>query len=430
MVQSDSSAMRLPTTRSHTRSESRHRAIDCVESSSCIEFRFLVTAYLFCLIVGQMVKPKIGSTPITLIDVVILLMLPIVLLRLRARLSVFLALGIFLAPNVLFGIMYFRLGEIGPKHLLMGFYSCYRFLFPFLIIFAYASRLHEKDKRFCLRLVMWGVWFHLVFGIVQAALVPNFAVRFGPKDVDWDVQGHRLVSTILDPNLISSLFYATVLGVLSRVASTKETVSRRALLTAVAAVIAGALTASRGGALGFSMAFLLLLVEAPRLDVRRKIRWIFVTALSTVVVIGIFFTFFGSAYITRTNRFGASNLSVQERLINIAIDASVFFRHPLFGKGFNFLPYLPSVDFVSVTGNYADGGLLYLLASVGIVGVVAICLILYRASHYFRSPRVLIYPTIMLVIQSTSTASMYYPLLTIFVVLLSLGLDGQTSHTA
>ena len=41
------------------------------------------------------------------------------------------------------------------------------------------------------------------FGIVQSAFLPNFAQRIYPDArlyLDWDPQGHRLVSTFLDPN--------------------------------------------------------------------------------------------------------------------------------------------------------------------------------------------------------------------------------------
>lgn len=387
------------------------------------EFRALVIAYLICLIVGQFIKPRVGSTPFALIDLVIIGMLPILLLRIRAQLGAFLAMGVFVAPNLIFGIAYYKVGDINAKHLLMGIYGCYRFLFPFLIVFAYARRIDSRDRAFCLRMVIYGVGFHVAFGIIQAAFIPNFAVRFGPKDVDWDVQGHRLVSTLLDPNLMSSLFYAALIGFLARMASVRERTLPSAMFVMISSAVAGALTASRGGALGFAMTFLLLLIESPKLNVRRKVKWLAISGLVAAIAIGIFFSFFGAGYIERTNRFGASNWSVQERLINIAIVGEAFLRHPIFGNGFNFLPYLPNIDFVSVTGNYADGGLIFLVASVGIIGLIAIGAVLVYACRCFSFPRLLVYPAIMLVVQSTSTASMYYPLLTIFVVLLAFGLD-------
>jgi len=145
--------------------------------------------------------------------------------------------------------------------------------------------------------------------------------------------------------------------------------------------------------------------------------------VASAVVLLAFVAFFGQDFIEQTDRFGASNWSVQERLFNIAVLAGVVGEHPFLGEGFNFLPYLPGNDFVSVTGNYADGGLLYLLASAGIIGMLSILWIVGAVGRCFSRPALFVYPAAMLAIRSTSTSSMYYPLLTVFVALFSLGLD-------
>lgn len=388
------------------------------------EFRLIVVAYVGCLLVGQMLKPEIGGAPITVVDLLIAVLLPVILIRLRAQVGVFIAISVFLLPTVIYGAYYRISGQLQTSQLVMGVYSCYRFLLPLLLVLCYARRIGPADRRFCLRILLLGLMFHVVFGIVQAAMLPNFAIRYGPKTTDWDVQGRRLVSTFLDPNLSSSLFYAGVLAILCRVARLRKTPHVGELVVVTGALIAGVLTASRGGALGFAAALLVFLLESPDLGIQRKFKWSAVVALLATILLLIFFMFFGSAFIEQSNRLGASNSSVAERLVNLGILAGVTWNHPLFGRGFNFLPFLPNVDFVSVTGNYADGGLLYLLASSGIIGVASVCVMFFFVARRFANPRVFIYPAGMLVIQSTTTSSMYYPLLTIFVSLMALGLDS------
>jgi hypothetical protein len=114
-------------------------------------------------------------------------------------------------------------------------------------------------------------------------------------------------------------------------------------------------------------------------------------------------------------------------LANLAILASAFARSPAFGWGFNFFPYLTSVNFVMVSGNYADGGVLYLLASVGVVGVINLCVLVWETAKTLTRKQMFLYPIILLVIQSVSTSSMFYPLLTVLIPLLALSMDARES---
>jgi|GEM_PF-1209690 hypothetical protein len=389
-----------------------------------VEFRAIVVLYVGCLLIGQMLKPRLGGIPITLIDLLIAGTFPLIVYRMRARLGVYAGIVLFLLPNVLFGLAYLTHGDIDPAGLMVGLYSCYRFLFPLLIVFCYARRIGTDDRAFCLRVLLAGLGFHIVFGILQAATLPNFALQYGPKDLPWDYQENRLVSTFLDPNLVSSLFYGALLALLCHVASAGMPLQRHFVVIMAGAALAAALTASRGGALGFILAFGALVLETSDLSLRKKLKWMFIGTVAAVAVLAAFIAFFGMEFIERTNRFGASNVSVGARLVNLMTLLEVFMEAPVFGRGFNFLPYLPGVEFVMVSGNYSDGGLLYLMASVGLFGLLALTAVVYGAATSFARPRLFLYPAAMLVLQSMTTASMYYPLLTIFVVLFALGLDG------
>jgi hypothetical protein len=60
------------------------------------------------------------------------------------------------------------------------------------------------------------------FGLVQSAFLPGFAQKVFPSGGDampWDWQGHRLVSSILDPNYAGGLILLPLLVLLARVAS-------------------------------------------------------------------------------------------------------------------------------------------------------------------------------------------------------------------
>lgn len=391
--------------------------------SSAPEFRVLCVAYTACLVVGQLIKPRVASIPLTLIDVLIIGSLPLIALRIRAPLSIYALLVAFLVPNVALGILHHDSAAIDMTRVLMGWYSCYRFLFPILLIFCYAGRLSSADQYFCRRVVAVGLGFHVLFGIFQAAAIPNFALIYGPEDLPWDYQESRLVSTFLDPNLVSSLFTAAILAYLceARQRSVGVLSGRGVLL--IGCAIAAALTASRGGAIGFILTYGLFLIFNRQLSFATRVKWVVLSVVAGVAVIAVFIQFFGMDFIVRTDRFGAGNSSVGARVINLVILLGVFLQDPFFGAGFNFLTYLPDVRFVMTSGNYADGGMLYLLSSVGIFGVLCLAYVFIHAAGRFNNPKVLVYPAILLAIQSMTTASMYYPLLTIFVVLSALALD-------
>jgi hypothetical protein len=57
------------------------------------------------------------------------------------------------------------------------------------------------------------------FGIVQAAFLPNFAFIVYPEArelLDWDPQRHRLVSTVLEPNVAAGMIITVLLVQLAR----------------------------------------------------------------------------------------------------------------------------------------------------------------------------------------------------------------------
>src|SRR5258708_40008776 len=352
-------------------------------------------------------------------------MLPFIVFRLRASRIALVSLAIFVVPNVLYGVEYWIGGEIDTANLLMGCYSAYRFVFPLLLVFCFKDRLSIQDRRWGLNLLLWGVAFHIIFGLYQSVMLPNFALEYGPEDLPWDYQENRLVSTFLDPNLVSSLFYAAILSILCYIIYQGARLSSRYALVISGSAVVAALTASRGGAIGFIVCLIAMVAGAKTLTIQRKLLWMTVTMLALAAVIGVFVVYFGTDFIERTDRFGASNVSVDARLANLAIFVSAFSRNPAFCLGFNFFPYLTTVNFVMVSGNYADGGVLYLLASLGFVGVINLCVLVWEVAKTLAHKQTFLYPVTLLVIQSISTSSMFYPLLTVLLPLLALSMDAR-----
>src|ERR1051325_4673622 len=88
------------------------------------------------------------------------------------------------------------------------------------------------------------------FGIFQSAFLPDFAQTVYPESrryYDWDPQGHRLVSTLLDPNFAGGFILIGLLVSLSRLAAGARVGSWKLLLLTTALL----LTASRSSILAF-----------------------------------------------------------------------------------------------------------------------------------------------------------------------------------
>jgi hypothetical protein len=202
------------------------------------------------------------------------------------------------------------------------------------------------------------------FGVVQAALLPNFAQIVYPEArlyLDWDPQGHRLVSTLLDPNYVGALIVLVLLPVLGMVAF-----GARVRPWVVALLVLGlALTLSRGAVLGFAAG--LLLIVGVRGIPRSYLRYgalgllVLVLAAPAVVRMGVLYNKF---YID------ASALS---RVWGWLRSLELIAQYPLLGVGFNTLGFvqqkLLGLDEIVAASFGLDGGLLVVAVLTGTVGL-------------------------------------------------------------
>ncbi len=237
--------------------------------------------------------------------------------------------------------------------------------------------------------VLWAALERMVlvfaaFGVVQVFTMPGFAQLVypaGPGYHTWDVQGRRLVSTLLDPNFAGML---TALALLVQVAQLSYGVRVRAWkpLLLLAATL---MTVSRGAVLALAAGVLVVLAVR---GLRRGFARVLALALAATLP-------FVPALVTFAASFGKFKLegSAMARVQSWGRALTVIVDNPVLGVGFNTYTYVQRAYGWSVddTGPAAlDGGLLFVTVLSGLVGlavysamlalVVARCRALWRAA--------------------------------------------------
>lgn len=201
------------------------------------------------------------------------------------------------------------------------------------------------------------------FGVVQAALLPNFAQLVYPESreyLDWDPQGHRLVSTILDPNFVGAMLLVVLLVQLARLSfGARERAAHVLLLFA-----ALALTASRSSVLGLLVGSLVIVwVRGLRRNLVRIAAIVCVVAAPFVPALIAFAAAYHKLSI---------DASALMRLVAWARALAVFLDHPIVGIGFNTYGFVQRAYGWEATGQGGfslEGGLLFVAVLTGIVGL-------------------------------------------------------------
>jgi O-antigen ligase len=221
-----------------------------------------------------------------------------------------------------------------------------------------------------------------IFGIVQAAFLPGFAQLVYPESVlyaDWDPQGHRLVSTFLDPNYAGALLTIGLLLYAGRLSSGARVPVWRVgvLLTALL------LTLSRSSfaALGVGLVVVLLI----RGFSTRMLKVVGVLALLATPAIPRLITF-AAAF----NKLSV-DASALQRFIAWSRALRVFADSPIVGVGFNTYGYVGRFYGFDATGTSAfalDGGLLFIAVMTGVVGlalyVAMLAFVMLRSRKLWR----------------------------------------------
>jgi hypothetical protein len=207
-----------------------------------------------------------------------------------------------------------------------------------------------------------------LFGMAQSAFFPGFAqmVYENARSFNWDEQGRRLVSTVLEPNICAAMLMIGTLMHAARIAVGAKVTPWKVL------VIFGALvgTISRSATVGIF--FAMILIFAARGISRRLMR-----VLSLAGVLLLLASPLLLRYLLAYQKFSlGENSSAAARLAGWLETIKIIIQYPVFGVGFNTYRYAVEHQggkLIGASSYAADGGLLFVMAMTGIVGLVIYC---------------------------------------------------------
>lgn len=235
------------------------------------------------------------------------------------------------------------------------------------------------------RSLEWTLLLFAVFGIVQAAFLPNFFEMIreeGRAYVDYDPQGNRLVSTVLEPNVAAAMIVTVLLVQVALISSGARVAMWKPLVLLVALV----LTVSRSGLLGLFMGGMVVLLS--RGLTKRLLKFAVPVMLLTLVALPKLIAL-AQAY----GKTGLADSSAAARLIAWARAFSTFLEHPWFGIGFNTYAFVQQRRGFEVMNNSSysvEGGLLFVAVMTGIIGLAVYTAMLWfmwrQARRTWRDP--------------------------------------------
>jgi putative inorganic carbon (HCO3(-)) transporter len=363
-------ALRVISTGEKPRREWRFRPVVVLRAAIVL----LVVAQL-----GRIPMLSTGSTeaPLLLNDIVVMAVLGIVFVSaLHARsFRLDLVAGVavlFCAVGAISAALAIpRFGLTGTQ-LVVSLAYLARWVVYFSIYLAIINVVRSDDVLAVWRTVEATILAFAAFGIIQAIFLPHFAQLVYPDSVvwrDWDEQGHRLVSTALDPNIAGAMLVIVLLIELAQLASGERVALWRPVML-FAALIA---TLSRSAILSFMVGacciLLVLGISRRMLKLGLLIGTLGLAALPKIL-----------SFAAQFNKLRLDDSSALGRIVNWLRGLRVWADHPIIGIGFNTYGYV-SERYGSVrlgTTTYSlDGGLLFIAVMTGTVGLALYCLMLY-----------------------------------------------------
>jgi hypothetical protein len=224
------------------------------------------------------------------------------------------------------------------------------------------------------------------FGIFQAAFLPDFAFMVYPEArpyLDWDPQGHRLVSTFLDPNFAGMLLVTGLLIQGGRLAFGVPVAAWKPAVLALGL----ALTLSRSSVAALlAGAVVILAVRAPS---KKLLAVGGALAVAAVLTLPLWLPF-AEAF----NKLALDDPSGLHRVVQWGWALTVLQDHPVVGVGFNTYGFVHARYTFSTPAPATfglDGGLLFIAVMTGVVGVLlfsGVLWLLFRtAGRGWRSTR-------------------------------------------
>jgi hypothetical protein len=222
------------------------------------------------------------------------------------------------------------------------------------------------------------------FGIIQAIFIPHFAQVVYPESrvwVDWDEQGNRLVSTVLEPNIAGGMIVLTLLVQLALLAGGEKVALWKPFLMFSAQVA----TLSRSSFVALFVGGLIIL--SVRGLSRRMLRFGALVAL-TVAIASPKLIEYAQSY-TKLQ----VDASAMTRVTNWLRAIRVFADNPIIGIGFNTFGYVGEAygwPRKGLATNSTDGGLLFIAVMTGVVGLTLyltmLATVVRRCRRVWRDP--------------------------------------------
>jgi hypothetical protein len=254
-----------------------------------------------------------------------------------------------------------------------------RWLVYFAVYVVIINCLRPTDAFPVWRTLQAMVLVFAVFGIFQSIFLPGFAQIVYPDsvvNVDWDYQGHRLVSTFLDPNFAGMLILVPLLVLVATLAFGGR-VPQWKLLVLLAAL---AMTVSRSSILALVAGLAVILVV--RGVTRRVLQLGAVVTLVALPFLPLLIDF-----AVGFNRF-AIDYSAMTRVIAWLRAAEIFADNFVIGVGFNTYGFAQRAYGYEVGGKSSfalDGGLIFIAVLTGLVGLAIFCAMLAAALRRCRA---------------------------------------------
>jgi O-antigen ligase len=212
----------------------------------------------------------------------------------------------------------------------------------------------------------------VAFGVVQAIFLPNFAFMVYPdarESYDWDSQRNRLVSTVLEPNIMAGMILTILLVQLARLSAGVRVAAWKPGLLFGGLVM----TLSRGGMLSFAVGAAAIVV----MHGLSKRLWKFAALIGLAALVALpKLIWFANQY----RRLTISDESAMARLMMWQRAFATFLDHPWFGIGFNTYGFVQERRGFMRIGGAAysvEGGLLFIAVMTGIVGLLVYMALLW-----------------------------------------------------
>jgi len=275
--------------------------------------------------------------------------------------SFILSIFIFRVAALFYGLFYL---------LRLAAYSC------FLIYVWNFARKNEKNKKLLVDCLLGVSVVSAVFGWVQffwfSDIKPFFA--WG-----WDMHLFRLVGTFLDPTFLGLIIVFGLILSINRFIDTKK---KSYIFVTIFLLISLAFTYSRASYLAFTAAVLVIIYFEKRF---KKL---------ILLVIGLAVL----AFLLPTTKNHSIELfrsfSAIAKVENYETTLRIFSKSPVFGVGYDnmciaYQKYIGAQDFSSHACSGSDSSLLFILATMGVVGFIVFISSLYKiAASMTSSPPV------------------------------------------